>query len=173
MDERVLELVIRWEELRSEGTILTVEELCPEDPSLWPALRDRLARRMRINPFLQARPTAAMPALPSIADHELLEVLGQGGMGIVYKARQVKLDRLVALKMIHPGALPTDLLRFRTEAEAVARLSHPNIAQIYEVGQQQGRPFLVLEYLSGGSLSQHLDGTPIAARTAAALLLPL
>jgi eukaryotic-like serine/threonine-protein kinase len=75
-------------------------------------------------------------------------------MGIVYKARQVQLKRLVALKMILSGgqASPTELTRFRIEAETVARLAHPNIVQIYEVGEQQGRPFLSLEFIDGENL---------------------
>src|SRR5262245_34895901 len=107
-----------------------------------------------------------------VAGYEILEVLGRGGMGIVYQARQVKLKRLVALKMILSGghAGPAELARFRTEAEAVARLQHPNIVQIYEVGEQDGRPFFSLEYVDGGSLAQKLGGTPIPPRAAAQLV---
>jgi WD40 repeat protein len=93
-------------------------------------------------------------------------------MGVVYKARQVRLNRLVALKMIlvaeHAG--PQELARFQTEAEAVARLQHPNIIQIYEVGEQDGRPFFSLEFAEGGSLAGKLDGTPLPARQAAHLV---
>jgi serine/threonine protein kinase len=93
-----------------------------------------------------------------VPGYEILEVLGGGGMGVIYKARQLRPRRLVALKMIlageHAGA--DALARFRAEAEAVARLSHPNIVQIYEVGEQAGRPFLTLEYIDGGNLAQKL-----------------
>jgi tetratricopeptide (TPR) repeat protein len=98
-------------------------------------------------------------------------VLGSGGMGIVYQARQVRLKRLVALKMIRGAgaAGPQEQERFRVEAEAVARLQHPNVVQIFEVGEAEGQPFLAFEYVEGGSLAQKLGGTPLPAREAAQL----
>jgi eukaryotic-like serine/threonine-protein kinase len=107
-----------------------------------------------------------------IGDYELLEELGRGGMGVVYKARQSKLNRLVALKMILAGeyAGERDIARFRTEAEAVARLQHPNIVQIFEVGEHDGHPYFSLEFVDGGSLAQRLDGTPLPSHQAARLV---
>jgi tetratricopeptide (TPR) repeat protein/tRNA A-37 threonylcarbamoyl transferase component Bud32 len=112
---------------------------------------------------------AATP--PAVPGYEILEVLGRGGMGIVYKARHHRLQRLVALKMILAGAHagPRELARFRTEAEAVARLQHPNIVQIYEVGEQHGLPYCALEFVDGGSLARKLAGTPLPPRQAARL----
>ena len=93
-------------------------------------------------------------------------------MGVVYRARQVALKRIVALKMIRSdlGADPGRLARFQTEAEAVARLSHPNIVQIYEVGRHARQPFLSLEFMDGGSLQNRLAGTPLPFQEAAELL---
>jgi hypothetical protein len=93
-------------------------------------------------------------------------------MGVVYQARQLGLQRTVALKMVLNGiqAGPKDLARFRTEAAVIARLQHPNIVQIYDVGEAAGRPYFVLEFVAGGSLAQHLQGTPQPVRPAAQMV---
>src|SRR4029079_8831961 len=102
-----------------------------------------------------AEPAAtAAAALPTVPGYDILGELGRGGMGVVYQARQHTPGRVVALKMIlaaeHAGAAA--VARFRNEAEAVARLRHPNIVHVYEVGEQQGRPYFTLEYVDGGNL---------------------
>lgn len=99
---------------------------------------------------------------PSMPGYEIVAELGRGGMGVVYKARHLALDRWVALKMIlaGPHAGPRDLGRFRQEAESVARLRHVNIVQVHDIAESEGRPYFVLEFIEGGSLAQHLAGTP-------------
>ncbi len=94
--------------------------------------------------------------------YQLFGEIGRGGMGVVYKARQVRLDRVVALKMILAGAnaRPIELARFRNEAQAIARLHHPHIVQIYEVADQDGLPYFALEYVGGGNLAWKTAGQP-------------
>jgi WD40 repeat protein/serine/threonine protein kinase len=113
--------------------------------------------------------------LPGIAGYETLKVLGRGGMGVVYLAWQPTLARLVALKIMLAGAHagPQHRARFRTEAEAAARLQHSNIVQIYEVGEAAGQPYLVMEYVDGGSLAACLNGKPQPWRSACTLVAAL
>jgi WD40 repeat protein/serine/threonine protein kinase len=117
------------------------------------------------------------PAYPVVTGYEILTELGHGGMGVVYKARQVKANRVVALKMILARAHATleQKVRFQIEAEAIAALQHPNIVQLYEVGECDGLPFFSLEFVEGGSLDDLLKerratGKPLVPREAAALV---
>jgi hypothetical protein len=174
-NERILELLVEWEERRRRGEDVTPEQLCPDDPALQAELRRRLHKRRKLQQFLDqtAQPgDAAPPPLPRVEGYEVIDVLGAGGMGVVYKALQVALRRPVALKMILAGPVvaEADRRRFRTEAEAAARLNHPNIVQVYEVGEQDQRPFLALEFVPGGSLAEQLQDGPLPPRRAAEVL---
>jgi WD40 repeat protein/tRNA A-37 threonylcarbamoyl transferase component Bud32 len=121
----------------------------------------------------------AEPAAPPerVGGYEILEELGRGGMGVVYKARHLKLQRIVALKMLLGGSFVTseERGRFRIEAEAIARLRHPNIVRIYEVGEHEvdaglPRPYFTLEFAAGGNLARRLASRPQTPRQAAAWL---
>jgi tRNA A-37 threonylcarbamoyl transferase component Bud32 len=172
-------LVARWLEAREQGRPLSTDELCRD----WPHLKADLDRALA--PFLafgSILPGGTQPATPpasqsvvSLPGYEILGELGRGGMGVVYKARDLKLKRVVALKMILSGshAGETERERFQTEARAIARLQHPNVVQVFEVGECEGRPFFVMEYCAGGSLEKCLAGVPLPPAKAAALVASL
>ncbi len=113
--------------------------------------------------------------LSVFGDYELLEELGRGGMGVVYRAQQISLGRTVALKMILRGASSSaaDLARFRAEAESAARLDHPAIVPIYEVGQEHGQPYFTMKHVAGTTLARRLADGPIPPREAATVLAPI
>jgi serine/threonine-protein kinase len=163
----------------------TPEEVCGACPELLPEVRKRWQQMCHVQaelnalfPTTGAEPGAVGPpslpqrSLPQIPGYEVEAVLGRGGMGVVYRARHLRLNRPVALKMLLAGAYagPHELARFQREAEAVAGLRHANIVQVYDVGEHEGRPYFTMELVEGGSLAQKLAGIPQPARQAAALL---
>ncbi len=183
LDERML----HWEEARHRGISLSAETLCADCPELVVELRQRIQAVEEMEGVLGVRPRdprktlreetllAACPGsegpLPQVPGYQLVRVLGQGGMGIVYEAVQTELGRTVALKMISGSRLgPKLVARFRTEAEAAARLQHPNVLQIFEIGQVQDRPFYSMEYVPGGNLDQYLADASFTPREAARLI---
>ncbi len=157
---------------RTNGDPITTCELVPGAHSSQTGATDfvvSLAQRDSKEEFPASPTTLENVTVPG---YDILEELGRGGMGVVYKARHRRLQRLVALKMVlagaHVGAV--GLARFRAEAEAVAKLSHPNIVQIYETGEHEGRPFFSLEFVDGGSLDQRMAQSPTSPRAAAQLI---
>src|SRR4051812_49262419 len=116
------------------------------------------------------KPQKPLAADRVVGDYEIKDELGRGGMGVVYRARQISLNRIVALKMLtgHYGA--DELARFLAEAETAAGLHHSNIVQIYEVGEIDGAPFFSMEYVESGSLADQLKSGPIDEGEAAKVL---
>jgi tetratricopeptide (TPR) repeat protein/tRNA A-37 threonylcarbamoyl transferase component Bud32 len=159
----------------------TPEEVCGDCPELLPEVRHRWEQMCAVEAELDALfPTPGRDLdpgadLPRIPGYEIEALIGRGGMGIVYEARHLRLNRKVALKMLIAGAYagPHEQARFQREAEAVASLRHANIVQVYDVGDHQGWPYFTMELLEGGSLAQALAGTPQPARQAAVLLATL
>jgi tetratricopeptide (TPR) repeat protein len=157
----------------------TQQEYLDRFPQFAAGLREQFAMFQALNTLndntgqeAHTLPCSAPPERPTVPGYEVLEKLGRGGMGVVYRARHLTLHRQVAVKMIRAGteAGPAELARFRTEAEAVARLQHPHIVQIHEIGEAGGRPFIALEFVDGLGLSEYLAGTPQPPRTAAGLV---
>jgi tetratricopeptide (TPR) repeat protein len=182
---RVEELL---EELLDSGG--TPEEVCRECPEMLPDVRAGWERVRALKAEVGAlfpeptwlngaapdgAPRADMTNLPCIRGHEVQQVLGHGGMGVVYKAWHLQLNRPVAVKMLLAGAYarPEELERFLLEAEAVAGLSHANIVQVHEIGDVDGRPYFTMDFVEGGNLAQKLAGAPLPAGQAAALLATL
>jgi hypothetical protein len=175
------------EEMLDSGK--TPEEACRDCPELLPVVRERWTEFCRIDagvvallPGLRtataADASAPLPppaGLPQIPGYSVERMLGSGGMGVVYKARQLALDRSVAVKMLLAGpfAGPQELMRFRRETAALACLQHPNIVQVYDAGEVEGRPYFSMELVEGHSLAQRLSGTPKPAREAATMLATL
>jgi len=185
-DELLASLLAQLEAGARDGQTVHLETLVRQHPELSGELRGLWATAsvidgLNLGEELESIATAdasppARPDLPRrMGDYELINELGRGGMGIVYRARQLRLGRTVALKMILRGELasPTDVGRFRAEAEAAARLDHPHIVSIFEVGDHDGQPYFSMQYVPGTTLAQRIHDGPLPAGEAAALLIPV
>jgi serine/threonine-protein kinase len=178
-DETLAVLLAELSDRLRAGGPADVEAVARRHPSLATELRElwavaqfaQLARHAVAAPPPEADPTPAH--LPrAFGDFELLGELGRGGMGVVYRARQKALNRVVAVKMVREAHLATDAdrARFRAEAEAAARLQHRNIVTVFEVGSHDGQAYLVMEYVPGRTLGQLVAGGPLPSRIAARLV---
>ena len=137
-----------------------------------PAAKDAFPPTAVLPAAPKAAPTTAAKAWPSVPGYEILEEVGRGGMAVVYKARQIALDRIVALKTILPSSAGAEeeRTRFLRKARVMALLQHPNVIQIHEIGYSGDRPFLAMEFMGGGSLAASLAGKPMSPQQAAALV---
>jgi serine/threonine-protein kinase len=187
-EERLGQLFSEWLEAVEQGQAPDRKEWLAHHPEFAAELEEFLADEERLQalaaPLREATraalvpwgsPTAggSAPELPAaLGDYELLEEIGRGGMGVVYRARQKGLGRLVALKLFRADPLggDADLRRFRNEAEVVAQLDHPHVVPIYEVVEHEGRVYFSMKLIEGGSLDAQLDRFVCDPRAAAALL---
>jgi serine/threonine protein kinase len=193
------ELVVRWQERQRQGQSVSPEEICADCPELLDEVKRHIEAVAAMEGFLGldgkpsraentpgteptttdyvAKPGTPFPGTPPILipGYEVLGELGRGGMGIVYKAQDLVLKRVVALKMVLAGACASEVhrTRFRTEAEAAARLLHPHVVQVFAWGEQAGQPYLVLEFVDGPSLARKVKGQPQPPGDAARLVLLL
>jgi serine/threonine-protein kinase len=174
---RIDALLSRYERLRDAGETVSLSQLCAAEPELMGPLAERVAAleagRNLLGDTLDTSsdPPAAGDGPRLIPGYEILRPLGEGGMGVVYLARQVALDRMVALKTLPAGGATAQAqARMRHEAATIAKLSHPNVVQVYDVGTAGGRTYFALELMPGGSLAERLRGGPFAPRAAAELV---
>ncbi len=183
-DEAVLELIHAEVSTRNDmGQRPTLEEWVERFPRLLPRMEQIVSLRSVFDsemPTLSdssagtADPLASVQAPDGrlrIGNYQILQEIGRGGMGVVYRARQANLSRIVALKMILAGehAGLRERARLRNEAQAAAQLMHPNVVQIFEIGEHEGLPFLAMEYVAGGNLTRTLRAMPQAFRWSARL----
>jgi tetratricopeptide (TPR) repeat protein/tRNA A-37 threonylcarbamoyl transferase component Bud32 len=176
--ELVLDLIYHEVLLRQRwGDSPRLDEYVARFPHLADALRTQFEVHHALQPGAKSVATISSPyqsplPYPAVPGYEVLAELGRGGMGVVYKARDCALNRLVALKMLRAEALTggPQLARFRSEAEVMARLEHPNIVRVYEVGEHEGRPYFAMELISDDSLEKHLGGVPQPPHRSARLL---
>lgn len=161
--------LIRWEYRlrRQDSSDVTLDSYLGRFPQYRAELQGHPLALPTPSDILERNTSVGPAPLPAVAGYEIGGELGRGGMGVVYRAQHLCLNRTVALKMIGVAESAEHLARFLAEARAVARLQHPHIVQIHEIGEQDGRPYIALEYVAGVTLARHLNGTPQPPRQAA------
>jgi tetratricopeptide (TPR) repeat protein/tRNA A-37 threonylcarbamoyl transferase component Bud32 len=174
----LLDALAEWDECYRHGEDRPTTSFGISDPALLAALQERIDTQKDLYAVMKLAETVGTGSrysdsnLPSFPGHETESTIGRGGMGVVYKARDVKLNRIVAIKTVawaeHASAAQLD--RFLAEAEAVARLKHANVIPIYTIGEHEGRPYYTLEYAAGGNLADRLAQGPMPTRAAAELI---
>ncbi len=194
-DERLAELLEQLANDSRDGRLPDLEAVVHENSDLELELRELWATMILAEDFAsfsgiieglddageatsaraESAPQSDAPLPDPFDDYEPAVEIGRGGMGVVYRAKQSSLDRQVALKMILRGALasPEDVARFRAEAEAAARLNHPNIVQVFEVGEHLGQPYFSMQHVEGTTLSRKIAEGPLPSHEAARLLIPV
>jgi serine/threonine-protein kinase len=170
-ETRLSDLLMEWEQRRLQGEVVTVDELCADTPELRDELERRIHALQALDPILALTPDWAGttgPAvahgprstrLPTVSGYEVLGKLGEGGMGVVYKVRNLAIDRIEALKMMRPllALTPQVSQRFEKEIRGTAQLEHPRIVRIYAAGECAGQPYFTMEYVAGGNLAKQME----------------
>ena len=168
LDELIGEYMTRMD----RGEAIDREPFIAEHPEFAEELRAHFANEDSINAALGGPPVRV---IRYFGDYRLLEEIGRGGMGVVYRARQVSLNRLVAVKLMSADRVssPEAVRRFRQEAEAAANLQHDNIVAVHEVGEHEGRHYFSMDFVEGRSLAEVVRESPLSPRQAASYLLPV
>ena len=169
-DQELAELLSLAEDALQRGEPRELEELCQQHPEHAEELRlllatarvaemagDQFRHESGVDEAVSAQLELSLPLC--LGDYELVEEIGRGGMGVVFRARQLSLDREVAVKMISRGPFASDLerTRFQAEARAVAQLDHPGIVPVYDVGELDSRPFFSMKLIEGETLAQRIS----------------
>ncbi len=187
-DERLAQLLAALTDAARHGQVPEIDAVAAQHPDLAVELRELWAAALFANEFARSSDAAERPTLPakpaptslqasnvlprSFGDYELLEELGRGGMGVVYKAKQKSLQRIVALKMILRGDLATtaDQARFQAESRAAGHLQHPNIVAVHEAGECDGQAYFSMQFIEGQTLAALMTGGPLRPHAAARYL---
>ncbi|HEV3386829.1 MAG TPA: serine/threonine-protein kinase [Gemmata sp.] len=173
--ERLDDLLLEWEDRRDRGETVGPESLCPDDTRLQRELAGRIRLLEAYDALMSPAGIGVHAVVPSsVGKYSVLDILGSGGMGVVYRAQDPVLHRTVAIKMIQPRHVALSgeraKARFAREGQALARLDHPSIVRVYEADVRDGPPYLVMEFVRGGSLASHRERLTAAGSR---LILPL